>query len=164
MVLAASACSAPTRKVPGATTGDRLPTDQVLTGTFTRPALTVEGLPVKAVGPGWTADITVSGPTVPGEGLPYQAPSTTCTWTVTISHATASIPLSLTDFNSIDHLGHIYAMAAVPSGPTVPTRVGPGQTVTFQIRAYELVGEGVMRWAPDRQHIVGEWDFEVEND
>jgi hypothetical protein len=42
--------------------------------------------------------------------------------------------------------------------------VRPGQTVTFQARDYEAVGEGLMRWAPDGDHIVAKWDFIVEND
>jgi hypothetical protein len=31
-------------------------------------------------------------------------------------------------------------------------------------RAHELVGEGMMQWAPDHQHIVANWDYTVEND
>jgi hypothetical protein len=40
----------------------------------------------------------------------------------------------------------------------------PGQTVRFRLRAYELVGEGRMQWAPDHKHVVGNWDYTVEND
>ena len=40
----------------------------------------------------------------------------------------------------------------------------PGQTLTFQLRAYELVGEGMMQWAPDHKHVVAYWDYTVEND
>ena len=30
--------------------------------------------------------------------------------------------------------------------------------------SYELVGEGMMQWAPDHQHVVAYWDYTVEND
>jgi hypothetical protein len=32
------------------------------------------------------------------------------------------------------------------------------------MRAYQLVGQGTMQWAPDHQHVVGNWDYTVEND
>ena len=36
--------------------------------------------------------------------------------------------------------------------------------ITFEVRGYEAVGEGIMRWAPVHQKIVAMWDYEVEND
>ena len=53
--------------------------DAVLTGTYARPALQVEGLPVKVETSAFRVRITVSGPVVPGEGLPNQPTATTCT-------------------------------------------------------------------------------------
>jgi hypothetical protein len=138
--------------------------DRVLTGTTAKPALSVQGESVRVETPAWSVLVDVQGPVVPGEGLPVQTPATTCTWTVTMSQATATVPVSLVDFNSVDHLGHIYQLTAVEGQPAPPTAVAPGQTVRFQLRAYEAVGEGIMRWAPDRQHIVAMWDYEVEND
>ena len=138
--------------------------DGVLTGTAARPAVSIQGEPVRVRTAAWSVLIDVQGPVVPGEGLPYQGPSTTCTWTVTMSGATGLVPVSLAAFNSIDHLGQIYGMVGVEGQPPVPSSVGPGQSVTFEMRAYEAVGEGLMRWAPDGQHIVAMWDYEVEND
>jgi hypothetical protein len=40
----------------------------------------------------------------------------------------------------------------------------PGQKVTFELRAVETVGEGLMRWSPYGHVIDASWDFEVEND
>lgn len=140
------------------------PSDRVLTGTAAKPAVTVQGDEVEVQTPSWSVRVDVSGPVVPGEGLPYQTPSTTCTWTVTMSAATAPIAISLADFNTVDHLGNLYHLSAVPGQPAPPSEIRPGQTITFQMRAYEAVGEGLMRWAPDGTHIVAMWDFEVEND
>ena len=36
--------------------------------------------------------------------------------------------------------------------------------LSFELRAVEATGEGLMRWAPDGNNIVGNWDFVVEND
>jgi hypothetical protein len=138
--------------------------DHVLTGTTAKPALTVEGEGVVVTMPGWSVRVVVSGPVVPGEGLPYQAPSTTCTWTVTMADATGAVPISLADFNTIDHLGHIYRLAFVEGQPLPPPVLTPGTSVSFELRAYEAVGEGLMRWAPVDQKITAMWDYEVEND
>lgn len=138
--------------------------DTVLTGTTTRPALTVEGDAVDVVTPQGTATVTVAGPEVPGSGLPYQTPSTTCTWTVTMAKADGPIPITLAGFTSLDHLGKAYHPALVPGQPKPPATIKPGQTVTFELRVVMVVGEGLMRYAPDGTHIAASWDFVVEND
>ncbi len=138
--------------------------DTILTGTMARPALQIEGLPVKVETNAFHVRVTVSGPVVPGEGLPVQPAATTCTWTVTMKDASANVPISVADFHSVDHLGSVFLMGLVPGEHAPPRFLHPGQTVTFQLRAYELVGEGMMQWAPDHKHVVAYWDYTVEND
>jgi hypothetical protein len=144
--------------------------DSQLTGTTAEPALTTEGDSVLVKTATASVEATVSGPIVPGEGLPYQAPATTCTWTVSLSHASATVPIRLTDFTSLDHLGTVYHMTSVVGEPSLPTSVAPGQTVTFKLQAVMRTGEGIMRWAPNytaatsAPQIVASWDFVVEND
>jgi hypothetical protein len=86
----------------------------------------------------------VAGPVVAGQGLPYQQPATTCTWTVTMKDATADVPVSLADFHAVDHLGHVDVQGLLPGERHPPSVLHPGQTLTFQMRAYELVGQGAM--------------------
>ena len=152
--------------------------DAALVGTEARPALQVEGLPVDVHTTRFDVRVVVSGPVVPGEGLPVQQAATTCTWTVTMDHATADVPVSgnslrvylnlvpvsAADFHSVDHLGSVFLMGLVPGEQTPPPVLHPGQTLTFRLRAYELTGEGMMQWAPDHEHVVGNWDYTVEND
>ena len=138
--------------------------DTVLTGTAQRPALTNQGDGVEVKTSRWSVLATVSGPQVPGEGLPYQASSATCTWMVTMSGATGPVPISTSDFTSIDGEDQVYRPAFVPGQPKPPTVLRPGQKVSFELRAVEAVGEGLMRWAPDGRNIVAKWDFVVEND
>ena len=136
----------------------------MLTGTAQRPALTNQGDGVQVKTSRWSALVTVRGPQVPGEGLPYRASATTCTWVVTISGATGPVPISAGDFTSIDVGNHVYRPALVPGQPKPPAVLRPGQRVSFELRAVEAVGEGLMRWAPDGRDIVAKWDFVVEND
>jgi hypothetical protein len=138
--------------------------DQVLTGTMAKPALQIEGLAVNVKTSKFHVNITVSGPVVPGEGLPEQPAATTCTWTVTMKDASTDVPISIADFHSVDHLGSVFLMGLVPGEHTPPRFIRPGQTVTFKLRSYELVGEGMMQWAPDHKHVVAYWDYTVEND
>jgi hypothetical protein len=138
--------------------------DAALVGTITKPALQVEGLPVDVKTKNFAVDVTVSGPIVPGEGLPEEPDATTCTWTVTMKDATADVPVSIADFHSVDHLGAVFLMGLVPGEHPPPAVLHRGQTLTFQLRAFELTGEGMMQWAPDHRHVVAYWDYTVEND
>jgi len=138
--------------------------DQVMIGTMAKPALQIEGLPVAVTTTEFHVRVTVSGPIVPGEGLPNQPQGTTCTWTVTMKDASADVPVSVADFHSVDHLGAVFLMGLVPGAKALPSVLHPGQTLSFQLRAYELVGEGMMQWAPDHRHVVAYWDYTVEND
>ena len=137
--------------------------DGVLVGTSSRPALTSEGDNVEVRLAQGSVLATVTGPTVPGEGLPFQTPATTSTWTVTLTHATARLPITVGTFTSIDQNGVVYHPALVPGQPRPPGAIDPGQTVTFELRAVMTTGEGLMRWSPEGP-IVAEWDFVVEND
>ena len=136
----------------------------MLTGTAQRPAVTSQGNGVRARTSRWSVLVTVTGPQVPGEGLPYEAPTTTCTWVVTMSEATAPVPISTADFTSLDEDGTVYRTAFVPGQPKPPAVLRPGQKASFELRAVEAVGEGLMRWAPNGHNIVAKWDFVVEND
>ena len=138
--------------------------DAALIGTEAKPALQVEGLAVEAKTKAFHVDLTVSGPVVPGEGLPEQPAATTCTWTVTMKNATGNVPVAVADFHSVDHLGSVFLMGLVPGEHPPPSVLHPDQTLTFKLRSYELVGEGVMQWAPDRKHVIAYWDYTVEND
>lgn len=140
-------------------------TDGTLVGSVSHPALTSEGdtVDVKLPG-GGTVSMTVTGPVVPGEGLPHQADDTTCTWTVTLDHATKALPIRIADLSTLDQLGNVYSLATVPGQRKPPSELGPGEKATFELRTDMKVGEGLLRWAPGGSKIVASWDFEVEND
>jgi hypothetical protein len=140
------------------------PVDQVLVGTTSRPALTVEGDPVEVKTATFSALVVVHGPVVPGEGLPYQQHFVTSTWTVSLSNVRGTVPISLADFDSIDHQQTIYKPALVPGPQPLPATLHSGQQLSFKIRSVLPIGEGLLRWAPDGDHIVAKWDFQVEND
>jgi hypothetical protein len=138
--------------------------NKTLVGTVAKPALTVEGDYVEVHTPTFSALALITGPNVPGEGLPFQANYTTCTWTISLSHVVGQVPIAVSDFDSIDHNQTAYKPYLVPDEPQPPATLRTGQDLTFEIRAVMPVGEGLMRWAPDGNHIVAKWDYQVEND
>jgi hypothetical protein len=140
-------------------------TDGELVGSVSHPALTSEGDTVKVKLPGGgTVRMTVTGPVVPGEGLPHQTDATTCTWTLTLDHASTDTPIRLSDLTTLDQLGDVYSLAPVAGQPAPPAVLKPGASTTFELRTSMKVGEGLLRWAPGGKTTVASWDFEVEND
>ena len=140
------------------------PIDQTIAGSTARPGLTVAGGTVQVSTPEFSVLASVNGPVVPGEGLPVIQRFTTCTWTISLSHVRGSVPISVADFDTIDHLQTTYTLALVPGQPKLPATLHAGQTVTFKVRAVMPTGEGLLRWAPDGKNIVAKWDYQVEND
>ena len=125
--------------------------------------MTSQGDTVLAKLPDVSVEVEVAGPIVPGEGLPKVTSATTCTWTATLRGATTPMAISISDFTTIDGLGHRYQLQLVPGQPRPPRTLDPGQRVTFELRTVMATGEGVMQWAPGGQ-VLGVWDFVVEND
>jgi hypothetical protein len=167
-----SSATPPTTPAPEATYGGLpsfLPSDPVdadteLVADASRPAVTSQGDSVEVRLATGSVHVLVTGPKVPGNGFPDPPEHTTCTWTVTLSGATAAVPLDVTQFTALDHLGNVYKLAVVKGDPTPPATVAPGATVTFDLRTVMVVGEGLMRWAPDTHKVLASWDFTVEND
>jgi hypothetical protein len=138
--------------------------DSTLVGSAAHPALTSQGDSVRTELPHGDVVATVTGPEVPGEGLPYQGNATTATWTVTLSHATTSVPIELSDFSTIDSLGKTYHLNYVPGQRQPPAVLRAGASTRFELRAVMRIGEGMMRWAPVHRNLLATWDFVVEND
>ena len=130
---------------------------------MTKPALQVEGLPVDVTTKAFDVRVTVSGPVVPGEGLPDQPDCD---------------DLHVDRDNERRHgrragLDRRFPLRR-PPGRGLPDGSRPGRTPpppsctrarhSRSSSAYELVGEGMMQWAPDHEHVVANWDYTVEND
>jgi len=140
------------------------PIDQTIVGTVSKPALTVEGDYVEVKTPTFSALAVVNGPVVPGEGLPVQQRFTTCTWTISLSHVRGTVPLNVSDFDTIDHFQTIYKPTLIAGERPLPATLHTGQRLSFKLRTVMPVGEGLLRWAPDGNDIVAKWDYQVEND
>jgi hypothetical protein len=143
---------------------DTTPPNSTLVADIAHPALTSQGDEVEVHLAHASVRMTIVGPEVPGHGLPVQPVDTTCTWTVTVAAATAPVRLRTADFDTLDHRGTVYRVAAVPGRPAVPAVLEPGRTATFELRAAMPTGEGMIRWSGGTGQALASWDFVVETD
>lgn len=132
-------------------------------GTVQKPALSYQGVEVKVnLDRGNSVVMNVNGPTAP-PGTKVGAEEADLTWTVTVSEATGTVPLSVKQFNVQDEAGE-YHWAQPVKRSTIPTKIDKGQKVTFKIHTIASSGEGMVRWAPDGKHVVALWDYIAELD
>lgn len=132
-------------------------------GTAKDPAMSYQGVPVLIkLDRGDALTMNVVGPTAP-PGTKVGAEKADLTWTVTVSDATATIPLSLAQFNVQDESGAYHGVTASDGG-TIPASIKPGETVTFAVHTVAASGEGMVRWAPDGNRVVALWDYVAELD
>ena len=139
--------------------------DAALTGTMARPAFTVEGLPVDVRTRAFDVSVTVSGPIVPGRGPALPAAGNDLYLDRHDEGRDGRRPgLAARTSTPSTTSAQFLVPGLVPGERRPPSILHPGQVLTFQLRAYQLVGQGTMQWAPDHRHVVAIWDYEVEND
>jgi hypothetical protein len=139
------------------------PVDQVVTASAARPQLAVQGVAVQVDLPAGRVLATVTGPQVPPFVTP-PPPAVTATFTVSLAHASGTVPVRLSDFTLTDQLGRTFEPALVVGEAAPPARVPAGSTLTFQVTAVMPTGEGRLHWSPTGGQPIVSWDFVVEND
>jgi hypothetical protein len=144
----------------------KVPVGRVVTATTTHPWLAVQGDTVRVQLPKARLLATVVGPAVPEEGNVPVPETSPCTFTVTLTSASAPIPIRPIQFAAIDERGtlHTLKVQSVDGGPP-PSQVTPGTTVRLKMSAVLPTGEGRLTWTPlkgGRPPV--QWDFDVEID
>jgi hypothetical protein len=144
----------------------KVPVGRVVTATPTHPWLAIQGDTVRVQLPNERVLATVVGPAVPEEGnVPVPATSP-CVFTVTLTSASAPIPIGPKQFTAIDERGTVHALTvrSLDGGPP-PGQITPGTTVRLKMSAVLPTGEGRLIWAPlQRSRPPVQWDFDVEID
>jgi hypothetical protein len=141
------------------------PTDHLVTATRGHPKLAVEGDTVRVDLAHGQVDTTVVGPVVPEEGKFPVPPTSPCSFTITLTRVTGSVPLSAAAFTILAENGELYRPRVLgPNGGPVPRDVKPGHTVRLSVRAVLPTGGGQVRWTPETRAPISSWDFDVEID
>ena len=144
----------------------RVPVGRVVTATPTRPWLAVQGDTVRVQLPKARVLATVVGPAVPEEGKVPVPKTSPCTFTVTLTSASAPIPVQPRQFAAIDEQGvlHTLKVRNLDGGPP-PSQVTPDTTVELKMSTVLPTGEGRLAWAPlGGSRPIVQWDFDVEID
>ena len=164
----------PTVKTSGNTFGyipawlgsPKVPVGRLVTATPTHPWLAVQGDTVRVQLPNARVLATVVGPAVPEEGQVPVPKTTPCTFTVTLTAASAPIPIRPRQFATIDEQGalHTLTVRTIHGGPP-PSQVTPATTVALKMSAVLPTGQGRLMWAPlQGTKPLVQWDFDVEID
>jgi hypothetical protein len=142
-----------------------VPVGRVATASPAHPWLAVEGDSVRVELPHGQALATAVGPAVPEEGQ-FPVPATTpCTFTLTLTGTSGTIPLRPAAFTIRDEQGQLhYPKVTAPGGRPLPASAAPGTAVTLTISAVLPTGNGQLQWAPQGGGPVVSWDFDVEID
>lgn len=142
-----------------------LPVGRVVQASAAHPWLAIEGDTVQVHLAAGQVTTTAVGPQVPEEGE-FPVPATSpCTFVVTFTAASGSVPLNPAAFTTLDEEGHLHRLAvSVQGGGGVPASVTPGHTVTLLMSAVLPTGSGTLRWTPSGTQPIVSWDFDVEID
>jgi hypothetical protein len=137
----------------------------IVTASATHPWLAVEGDTVAVNLAHGRVLATGVGPQVPQQGH-FPVPTTTfCTFTVTLTSASGSVPLNPAAFTTRDEYGQLQSLHVTnQDGGPVPRAVEPGKTVNLAMSAVLPRGQGQLQWTPSGTKPIVSWDFEVEID
>jgi len=142
-----------------------VPARRILRASSARPVLAIQGDTVSIDLRTGRALATAVGPTVPHEGVFPVPSSSPCTFIVTFTAASRTIPLSRSAFTIVDELGRLHhpRMSAIGGGAP-PRLLLPGRTVSLRVHDVLPTGNGSLRWAPAGARPIVAWDFNVEID
>ncbi len=139
--------------------------NRVLTASAAHPVLSIQGDAVAVELPHGRVLATAVGPEVPEEGH-FPVPATTlCTFVVTFSSASGTVPLDPAAFTLLDDQGHTHhpRVTAMDGGPP-PRAVTPGKTLSVRLHDVLPTGDGGLSWAPGGRRTLVGWDYTVEID
>ena len=138
---------------------------RIVQATAAHPWLAIEGDSVRVHLAAGQVLVTAVGPQVPEEGQ-FPVPATTpCTFTVTFTAASGSVPVNPAAFTALDEQGRLHRLSVrVRGGGAVPATVAPGHTVTLLMTVVLPTGSGTLRWTPSGTQPIVSWDFDVEID
>jgi hypothetical protein len=139
--------------------------NRVLTASAAHPVLSIQGDAVEVDLSHGRVRATAVGPEVPEEGR-FPVPATTpCTFVVTFSSASGTVPLDPAAFTFLDDHGHTHnpRVSAMDGGPA-PRAVAPGKRVSLKLYDVLPTGDGGLAWAPEGRRTLVGWDYTVEID
>lgn len=151
--------------LPGWLPKPKVRVNRILTASKAHPALAIQGNTVSVQLPHGRVLATAVGPETPEQGR-FPVPATSpCTFTVTFTAASGTVPIDSRAFTLVDELGRVrHPHVSATGGSPPPRQVQPGRTVSLRVYDVLPTGNGSLSWSPERAHSLVAWDFDVEID
>jgi hypothetical protein len=139
--------------------------NRIVQASAAHPWVGIEGDTISVHLPGAHVLVTAVGPAVPEEGR-FPVPATSpCSFSVTFTAVSRTIPLSATSFTILDELSRLHRPhVRLAGGRSLPRFLAPGRTLTVIVSGVLPTGGGQLRWAPAGTKPIAAWDFDVEID
>ena len=141
------------------------PPNQTLSATPAHPADAIQGVSVVLHLPHGSALATVVGPDVPDRIQGSAKLHTPAAWDLSFADVRGTVPLSPSLFTITDEQGMLLLphVSVIGGGP-LPKAVPSGRPFTLRLTTVVSVGDGKLRYSPERGPWLAEWDFDVETD
>jgi hypothetical protein len=141
------------------------PVNRPIPASPRHPVLVIQGDSVAVRLAHGRAVVTAVGPRVPDEGRGPVATISPCTFVVTLTAGSGSVPIAARAFTLVDdqHRIHHPRVRAV-NGGSLPSTLPPHTTLSLSLHAVLPAGDGGLEWAPDGGRPVAAWDFVAETD
>jgi hypothetical protein len=143
----------------------KVPVNRTLHASAAHRALAIQGETVAVKLAGGSVMASAAGPSVPETGR-FPVPETTpCTFVLTFSSASGTVPLRPAAFTFVDERGDVHhpRVTTLAGGP-VPREVTAGAPLSLKVRDVLPTGDGGLLWAPEGGRPLVAWDFTVEID
>ena len=140
-------------------------TGKTLHASSAHPVLAVQGDDVSVALTRGRVLARAVGPTVPHAGRIPVPSTSSCTFTVTLSAATAAVSLNPGAFTIVDEFGRVHhPRVTATAGGAPPRLLSPGETLSLTVHDVLPTGNGRLQWAPAGGRPLVAWDFDVEVD
>jgi hypothetical protein len=139
--------------------------NRIVSASPGHPALAIQGDSVRVGLAQGHLLATAVGPETPEQGK-FPVPATSlCTFVVTFSSVSGTIPISQRAFAFLDEDGHVRhpRVTALDGGPA-PSAITPGRPVSLKVYDVLPTGDGGLTWTPTGDKPAVAWDFDVEID
>jgi hypothetical protein len=141
------------------------PVDRPIPASPRHPVLVIQGDSVAVRLPRGRAVVTAVGPRVPDEGRGPVPTISPCTFVVTLTAGSGSVPIAAQAFTLVDDQHRIHhPRVRAANGEPLPSTLPPHTTLSLSLYAVLPAGDGGLEWAPDGGRAVAAWDFVAETD
>jgi hypothetical protein len=141
------------------------PVNRPIPASPRHPVLVIQGDSVAVRLSRGRAVVTAVGPRVPETGSGPVATNSPCTFVVTLTAGSGSVPIAARAFTLVDDQHRIHhPRVRSTSGNLLPSTLPPHTTLSLSLYAVLPAGDGGLEWAPDGGRPVAAWDFVAETD